>query len=375
MLGENSEIVVELFVDLGAHTMSIKCHFDHITPDSIAGWAWDPDAPQVPVVVDLFDGSTKLATMEASQHRADLARARFRDGNCAFWYRCPPGQRIEDAANVRGIFHLATQPLHKVELGGQRSDDGWVDFGTHPEAALKKVGLSFSKLRGRQRFAAETRFETPIAVDATFAPNETYEIGAFTGIYGGTLNRCTIGRYCSIAADAVIGPNEHTIDWLSTSLVAERPHIHGWHELVAPGRTIEAIRKGQMFEGNLRRTVIGNDVWLGNGVFVRAGVTIGDGAVIGARSVVVKDIPPYAVAVGNPARVKRMRFPEPTVERLRKVQWWRYSLYDLTDIPFNRIEAAIDAIELRIGNGKIAEYRPVPYTLQRLREALGAPTP
>ena len=73
-------------------------------------------------------------------------------------------------------------------------------------------------------------------------------------------------------------------------------------------------------------TEIGNDVWLGSGATILAGVRIGHGAVIGARAVVAKDIPPYAIAVGNPAQVLRLRFREDTIQRLLDLAWWNWEL-------------------------------------------------
>jgi virginiamycin A acetyltransferase len=69
-------------------------------------------------------------------------------------------------------------------------------------------------------------------------------------------------------------------------------------------------------------TVIGNDVWIGREAVIMPGVTIGDGAIIGTRAQVVKDVPPYAVVVGNPGRVVRTRFPEETVAALLSIRWW-----------------------------------------------------
>lgn len=69
-------------------------------------------------------------------------------------------------------------------------------------------------------------------------------------------------------------------------------------------------------------TVIGNDVWIGREAVIMPGVTIGDGAIIGTRAQVVKDVPPYAVVVGNPGRVARTRFPEETVAALLSIRWW-----------------------------------------------------
>jgi hypothetical protein len=160
--------------------------------------------------------------------------------------------------------------------------------------------------------------------------------------------------------------------WLTTSLAAEQPQVHDWDEFVAPGRRAFFMANAPRFRGNIGTTTIGNDVWLGNGVFVRAGVTIGDGAIVGARAVVVSDIPPYAIAVGNPARVKRMRFPDRVIERLQRLSWWRFSTYDLSGTPFDDVERALDVIETKVAAGAIAEYRPETYTPARLRELLEA---
>jgi len=70
--------------------------------------------------------------------------------------------------------------------------------------------------------------------------------------------------------------------------------------------------------------VIGNDVWIGTEAFILSGVKIGDGAVIAARTVVTKDVPPYAIVAGNPARIVKMRFDDETVARLLAIQWWTW---------------------------------------------------
>lgn len=75
--------------------------------------------------------------------------------------------------------------------------------------------------------------------------------------------------------------------------------------------------------------VVGHDVWIGFGALIRSGVTIGNGAVIGMGSVVVKDIPPYAVAAGNPARVLRYRFEPEVIKRLNAIDWWDWSITNI----------------------------------------------
>jgi acetyltransferase-like isoleucine patch superfamily enzyme len=90
-----------------------------------------------------------------------------------------------------------------------------------------------------------------------------------------------------------------------------------------------------------KQTTIGNDVFIGANVTIIDGVAIGDGAVIGAGAVVVKDIPPYAVAVGVPAKVIKYRFDHDIIDKLLKLQWWSWSdeeLHKVADKEFNVLE-------------------------------------
>jgi virginiamycin A acetyltransferase len=76
--------------------------------------------------------------------------------------------------------------------------------------------------------------------------------------------------------------------------------------------------------GNRGDTVIGNDVWIGRDAVIMPGVTVGDGAIIGAHAVVAKDVPPYAVVVGNPGRVTKKRFDDATIAKLLDIAWWHW---------------------------------------------------
>ncbi len=146
--------------------------------------------------------------------------------------------------------------------------------------------------------------------------NET-RLGDYSYICeGGQADFATIGKFANIAALARIGAGNHPT-WRATQ-----------HHFV--------YRAGDYFDGEAdeeaffdwRRAqgpVIGHDVWLGHGVVVLPGVTIGDGAVVGAGSVVTRDVAPYAVAVGAPARTVKMRFAEPVAERMRALAWWDWS--------------------------------------------------
>jgi len=222
--------------------------------------------------------------------------------------------------------------------------------------ALDKVGLRLPGLRHTGRLAGGSRIETPTSIISTVPSGAFLEIGAFCNLSGGSINNVRFGRYCSMASGVVIGPHEHPTDWLTTSRTAYFPEVNGWDALVA-GAKLSAIKaRKRPFPGSCPITEIAADVWIGQGAFIKAGVRIGPGAIIGARATVLHDVPPYAIVVGTPGKVLRLRFPERTVDRLLAVQWWRYSIYDLFDAPMDSIDAALDIIESNIATGAVLPY-------------------
>ena len=121
-----------------------------------------------------------------------------------------------------------------------------------------------------------------------------------------------IGNYCTIGDNVYIGQGEHNYRQIALS--------------------------GQLYDFNSyekytqKDCIIDNDVWIGVGAIILRGVTIGDGAVIGANSVVTKDIPPYAIAVGSPAKVIKYRFSEEEIKKLLEVKWWEYDMEEARKI-------------------------------------------
>jgi acetyltransferase-like isoleucine patch superfamily enzyme len=129
----------------------------------------------------------------------------------------------------------------------------------------------------------------------------------------GTLSRVSIGKYCSIADDVtLIAGGEHHTGWVSSF-----PFIDRWQLK----DTIFFDRKGSQTKGDIS---IGHDVWIGHGVTILSGVTIGHGAVIGAMAVIAKDVPPYAVVVGNPAKIIKYRFDSLMINAFLKIEWWNW---------------------------------------------------
>ena len=128
---------------------------------------------------------------------------------------------------------------------------------------------------------------------------------------GSRIIHADIGKFCSISGEVRVGMGTHTLDRISTSPIfteAKNGTNHSW----VKSSTLTPYK----------RVKVGNDVWIGVRAMIMGGVTIGDGAVIGAGSIVTKDIPPYAVAVGVPAKVIRYRFPKEQIDLLLSHPWW-----------------------------------------------------
>lgn len=120
-----------------------------------------------------------------------------------------------------------------------------------------------------------------------------------------------VGRFCSIAANCIIGMGSHPLNYLSTSSIFTAPH----------NGLGQSWTKKAFFE-EYKPIIIGNDVWIGQRAMLIGGVKIGDGAVVGAGAIVTKDVPPYAIVAGVPARIIRYRFPDKVIAELQSLKWW-----------------------------------------------------
>lgn len=133
-------------------------------------------------------------------------------------------------------------------------------------------------------------------------------LGSFSSIgRNSKISHCNIGKFCAISWDCTIGAVPHPIDNISINAFPYKRKM---------GFIEEDIRL------EIRKVSIGNDVWIGANSVILSGVEIGHGAVIGAGAVVTKDVPPYAIVVGVPAKVIKYRFSEDIIEELLEIKWW-----------------------------------------------------
>lgn len=171
-------------------------------------------------------------------------------------------------------------------------------------------------------------------------------MGAFSYTHSKPFNGLSIGRYCSIAGNIRLFGVSHYPDWVTTSSLFYGPKF------------IDSNRPLSFDDRMKNRTKIGNDVWIGSDVALARGITIGDGAVIATGSIVTKDVPPYAVVGGIPAKIIKYRFSEEIINKIRLSEWWKYHMDDLKGLDFKSPESFVLDLESRVKSGYISEYSP-----------------
>lgn len=183
---------------------------------------------------------------------------------------------------------------------------GWV-FGFWKNMFCANVSL-FALVDNRSRVAARARVYR-------FAKLRNTTVGDYTYIAPeSSFNNSTIGKFCSIAWGVKAGMGRHPVNYISTS-----PVFYAQRNALGTAFALQ-----DSFE-EYYPVVIGNDVWIGAETLIMDGVTVGDGAIIAAKSLVNRDVPPYAVVGGIPARVIKYRFEPDIIEKLLEMKWWNWS--------------------------------------------------
>lgn len=185
-------------------------------------------------------------------------------------------------------------------------------------------------------------------------------MGAFSYSHSALHPRMTVGRFCSIARGLEILDFSHPIDRLSSSVGFFVPEgtLNPTPLPKAIGQTFRTNGPvpGELFDP-LRAShypVLGNDVWIGQNVTLAMGITVGTGSIIAANSLVTRDVPPYSIVAGLPARVIRKRFPDELATNLLESRWWEFDYTQLRELDFNFPEKVVNQIQS--GNLSNAHY-------------------
>ena len=215
------------------------------------------------------------------------------------------------------------------------------------KSALRSRGVE-SLHGGGANISDQACFEPPCSIKWMNIENDFW-IGAFSYAVSGFYSCVSIGRYTSIGEEVQIGRASHPTTWVSTS-----PFFYLPIPLFGVGDNFEGSDRYASYGApprpgavstTFRPIRIGNDVYVGHGAMVMPGITIGDGAVVGANAVVTKDVPPYAIVAGNPARLIRFRLEPMIFAQLLHLQWWRYAPWQLTEVDFSSPAKALETIK------------------------------
>lgn len=170
--------------------------------------------------------------------------------------------------------------------------------------------------------------------DRRYGPDKFEEYNVLYN-YDFSKVKLIIGKFCAIAAETrFLMTGDHKLDAISTYPFPI--FQNGWETAY---NIADLPVKGDI--------IVGNDVWFGYDCLIKGGVTIGHGAIIASRAVVVKDVPPYAIVAGNPAKIVKMRFDDKTTGRLLQIAWWDWNIEKINrylplicNLDVDRLEAA-----------------------------------
>ena len=231
-------------------------------------------------------------------------------------------------------------------------------------SALRRYGLRFAftqkdrlSLGKEILFSKKTYVERPTAY---LSGSNIFSLGAYSYIKSEFDVNSKIGRYCSIANDVHQFGASHPIGFVSTS-----PFFYDRKkDFFLRALTDEGILPRELDTSSIKRTpaIIEHDVWVAAEAMIGWNLTIGTGAIVAARGVVTKDVEPYSIVAGVPAKVVRKRFPDALIERLLASHWWDYSFTQFYDLPWNDPPRFLDEFErLRSEGGLVRLEEPRPF--------------
>jgi acetyltransferase-like isoleucine patch superfamily enzyme len=238
-------------------------------------------------------------------------------------------------------------------------------------ANLRKLGVS-TLLRPGASLPKHAIFEPPCSIK-WMNIQHSLELGAFSYAVSGFYFGCRIGRYCSFGEQVQIGRHPHPMHWVSTSPFFYWPYKDVLDQNFPSDKDVVPARdfKRSAPPVTPKLTHIGNDVWIGHGAFILPGVTIGHGAVIAAKAVVTKDVAPYAVVAGVPAKVVRFRFSEDDIARLLSSKWWEFAPWQLKGVRVDDVAEFTEHVARMRESGVDLLYRPERVHLAKIFSSAG----
>lgn len=182
-------------------------------------------------------------------------------------------------------------------------------------------------------------------------------MGAFSYSHSPVVPGMVIGRYCAISWGLKVTGPRHPYEWLTISNFTYDRQAANVQAYMADNPEAFEYRRPKMLGA---MPVIGNDVWIGQDVCLNRGISIGDGAVIAAQSVVTRDVPPYAIVGGNPARIIKYRFSDDVIARLLSSSWWDFEPKHVMKMRIEDVKAFLDEFEAAVST--LEPFRPEPVT-------------
>lgn len=180
------------------------------------------------------------------------------------------------------------------------------------------ISKFLKKLRGRAIINSSIHKKSKIN-SGSHIVNSIFDKYSYCG-YDCDINNTNVGSFCSIASNVKIGGGIHPMDWVSTSPVFYK------------GKQSLKAKFSPKDREKPRKVIIGHDVWIGQNVLINQGIKIGTGSIIGMGSIVTKDIPPYSIYAGNPAKFIRKRFDRNISGKLLEIEWWNFSEEKILDL-------------------------------------------
>lgn len=212
-------------------------------------------------------------------------------------------------------------------------------------------GTERFKLDDDLYYQAETEIEP---YSGFMVGNYLWQMGAFSYSWSKLPINTQIGRYCSIAAEVRVMGLRHPHEWVTTSATTYDQNFVIYQKYLSDTKTEQHARR--LPKVHSHGLIIEHDVWIGARVLLKPNIRIGTGAVIAANSVVTKDVPPYAIVGGNPAKIIKYRFDKDQIEKLLKLEWWNYSFTDFQQLDITNIDDFIEQFAHQSGSYQILEF-------------------